>query len=224
VKLKKAILTAGAVGALGVAGSFGTFAAFTDALPDQASTYTAGTVDIAGGFNLPNTSSLSTQEPASAGTVTITNNGTEPVNVWMDQDGPVGTISDPGGAAGGFSDNLLAENIEVTSSLGLPGGGTFPLDASTRLWKVNRRGLSPLPGPGTTTTTLVPLVLQPTEVVTVNFSVKLRERGEGVGDTSALDNAMQGLSAAETLKVKAIEAGANDFGSAPYAIPFDNGL
>jgi hypothetical protein len=224
VKLKKAILTVGAVGALGVAGSFGTFAAFTDALPDQASTYTAGDVDIDGTFVMPNVSSLSTQEPASAGSVAVTNNGTEPVNVWMDQDGPVGTLTDLAGPAGGFSDNLLAENIQLSSTLTIPGGITYPLDVNTRLWKVNRRGLAPLPGPTSTASNNVPLVLQPSQTATLNYTVKLRERNEGVGDTSALDNAMQNLTIDEVLHVKAIEAGANDFGADPNTIPFDNGL
>ena len=148
----------------------------------------------------------------------------------MDQDGPVGNLTDLAGPAGGFSDNLLAENISISSTLTIPNpaaGADDRVPARRQHAPVEGQPPRPLaaararPRPRRTTSRSSS---QPSQTATLAYTVKLRERNEGVGDTSALDNAMQNLSIDEVLHVKAIEAGANDFGSDVNNIPFDNGL
>jgi hypothetical protein len=247
MKYKKALLTVGAIGVLGTAGSFGTFAAFTDALPAEESVIDTGDIEITGTFAIPDISNLVTGDPAQPQSMTITNTGDRASQIWIDQDGPVGNLTDLLGPAGGFSDNLLAENLIVTASYDVLDSGDnvivndFPLDQSTRLWKVNRRGLAPVPGVGTTSATNVqPLALQPGQKLVISSTVNLRERGanglDDAGlnvDTSALDNAMQNLSINQTLHVRAIEAttqAQQDFGAPntttfnPSVIPFDDGI
>jgi hypothetical protein len=230
VKYKKALLTVGAVGVLGTAGSFGTFAAFTDAVDAPPQTWTTGNIEVAGAFNLPSIDKLVTGDPVKSGTVTLTNTGDRAEQVWVDQDGPVGNTTEAGS---GTSDHVLADNLLVSSSLTIPNPAagpptvTYPLDADTRLWKVNRRGLAPLPGPTSTAGNLVPLVLEPGQVATLGFTVDLRERNLGVGETSALDNVMQGQSIQQLLYVRSIEANAAsqaDFAPDVNAIPFDAGI
>lgn len=229
MRYKKALLTVGAVGVLGTAGSFGTFAAFTDAVDAPASTWSTGNIEITGTFDLPSIDKLVTGDAAKAGTVTVTNTGDRAEQVWMDQDGPVGNTTEAGS---GTSDHVLADNLVINSTLTIPNPGTgpatitYPMDQDTRLWKVNRRGLAPLPGPTSTPANLVPLVLQPGQSATVGFTVDLRERNLGAGETSALDNVMQGQTIQQLLYVRSIEANAAsqaDFAPDVNAIPFDAG-
>jgi predicted ribosomally synthesized peptide with SipW-like signal peptide len=226
--LTKLGVTAAAIGALGVAGSFGTFSAFT-ASETKNTTFSAGTVKIENEFNLPwqdlgtaRRAAFAGGNGASAGHVKVTNTGTEPINVFIDFDG---TVDNPNwqipSGANSHSTNLLAENLKIDSSY----TSDFAQlgDDSTRLWMLNRRGLSPLPDP----LTGKPLVVEPGQSKAIYYRAWLRERdasnpvlaeqGDG-GD----DNAMQGLSIAEKVTVKAIEAGADDL---PITgIPYDNGL
>ena len=202
---KKALATAGAVAALGALGGFGTFAAFTDQLPAQQTQFKTGTVKVTGGFNMPDASSLGTQEPARAGSMTIKNTGTEPVNAFVDWDGPVGNIKcdgvcDRNTNKTAFSDDPLAENIIVDSSY--DADFAHLLDDNTRLWKLNDRNLFPLLDGG-----LNKLVLQPGQERTLYFRVRLREQGPNAWGQNADDNVMQGKAANETINVKAIEAG-----------------
>lgn len=211
MQYKKMLLTVGAVGALGVAGSFGTYAAFTDELPAQESQFKTGLVKVTGGFNMPDVSSLATQEPARAGDITITNTGTEPINVYMDWDGPVGTLKSDGAPSPTnktfFSDDVLAENILVDSSY--DAGFTQLLDDKTRLWKLNDRNLSPLIE---TTAGFPKTVLNPGQSKTLFFRVRLREQGPNAYGANADDNVMQGKALVESIKVKAIEAGTSTRG------------
>jgi predicted ribosomally synthesized peptide with SipW-like signal peptide len=204
MQYKKMLLTVGAVGALGVAGSFGTYAAFTDELPAQSTQFKTGTVKVTGGFQMPDVSSLGTQEPKRAGHMTVQNTGTEPINVYMDWDGPVGNIKQDGNGGAFFSDDVLAENIEVDSSY----DSNFATlgDNKTRLWQVNNRGLLPLPGPSGN------LVLEPGQAPTVDFRVNLREQGPNAYGQNLDDNVMQGKAIVETIRVKAIEAGTSTRG------------
>jgi predicted ribosomally synthesized peptide with SipW-like signal peptide len=231
MQLKKALITAGAVGALGVAGSFGTYAAFTDQLPAQESQFKTGTVEVTGGFNMPDLSSLGTQEPARAGSMTIENTGTEPVHVYVDWDGPVGTLQADGvpgpGNAVFFSDNVLAENILVDSSY----QSDFHLhddniaknedgDAATRLWKINDRTMSPLRD---IAAGFPKTILQPGQSKTIYFRVRLREQGPNAWGQNADDNVMQGQAINETLKVAAIEAGSSTRGLPAGAVEVPQG-
>ena len=218
MNFKKLALTAGAVGALGVAGSFGTFAAFTaEETKDLA--FSAGTVKIVNEFDLPwQDLGTGVRDAASAGHITVKNDGTEPVNVFLDYDGVV-DVADwaTPGTANRHSTNPLAENLNIDSSY----TSDFAQmgDNATRLWVLNRRGLSPLPN----ATGTAPLVLNAGDSKTVYFRAWIRERsatnpipGDG-GD----DNAMQGLISNQKVTVKAIEAGADDL---PLVPAYDNGL
>jgi predicted ribosomally synthesized peptide with SipW-like signal peptide len=216
MQYKKMLLTVGAVGALGVAGSFGTYAAFTDELPAQESQFKTGLVKVTGGFNMPDVSSLATQEPARAGDITVTNTGTEPINVYMDWDGPVGTIKSDGAPSPTnktfFSDDVLAENIQVDTSYN--SDFTGPGDDKTRLWKINDRGLSALYD-----LTGSKIVLNPGQSKTVFFRVRLREQGPNAWGSNSDDNVMQGKAVVESIKVKAIEAGNSVRGLGPVGNP-----
>jgi hypothetical protein len=217
----KLAMTAGAIGVIGVAGSAGTFASFTSSAGTYTQEFKTGNVQVTGGFHLPDLSNMGTNDVAQAGSITVKNTGTKPINPYIDFDGPV----EQGTAHGyAYSTNLLAENIIVDSSY----DASFPvaslMDASTRLWQLNKRDATPMSdGAGK-------LVLQPGQERTIYFRVHLRTRdhdgtevpvgASGEGDGGA-DNEMQNLSITETVNVKAIEAGGNDFGA---TVGVDGGL
>jgi hypothetical protein len=213
----KLAMTAGAIGVIGVAGSAGTFASFTNSAGSYTQQFKTGNVQVTGGFHLPDLSNMGTNDVAQAGSITVKNTGTKPINPYIDFDGPVDFVAPPAYA---HSSNLLAENILVDSSYD-PNFATGSLmDAGTRLWVLNRRGLSPFvndAGNGA-------LVLQPGQDRTIYYRVRLRSRDTDElvqpGDGGS-DNDMQNQSITETIDVKAIEAGGNDFGTSP--IPYDNG-
>ena len=206
MQFKKALLTAGAVGVLGTAGTFGTFAAFT-ATDAKDLTVTSGTVKIDNNVDFASLANLSTADlsvgtlagadhsatPKETGTITITNTGSLPQDFYIDFDGPgVQDMTSPNTG----STNLLAENIKVDTS-----GDNFTTqwDDGTRLWQLNRRGL-------TKYFSAVP----PNESRTLSLKYWLRERA--VSEYPGGDNEMQGKTlSGEKVTVKAIEAGADDF-------------
>jgi predicted ribosomally synthesized peptide with SipW-like signal peptide len=218
MNFKKLALTAGAVGALGIAGSFGTSAAF-NADETKELAFSAGTVKIVNEFNLPwQNLGTGVREGANAGHIKVKNDGTEPINVFLDFDGVVDVVDwQTPGTSNRHSTNPLAENLNIDSSF----SSDFAQmgDNATRLWVLNRRGLSAVPN----ATGTGPLVLDSGQEKTIYFRAWIRERsatnpipGDG-GD----DNLMQGLVSNQKITVKAIEAGADDI---PLTSPYDNGL
>ena len=205
MKFKKAILTAGAVGVLGTAGTFGTFAAFT-ASDAKDLTVTSGTVKIENTVDFASLANLGTSDLSmgtltgadqtatnkKTGSITIKNTGSLPQDFYIDFDGPgQQDMSSPN--TGNL--DVLAENIKVDTS---GDGFTTQWDSGTRLWQLNRRGL-------TRYFANVPAG----ESRTLSLKYWLRERPVAeYGD----DNQMQGKTlAGEKVTVKAIEAGADDF-------------
>jgi hypothetical protein len=195
--------TAAAIGALGVAGSFGTFSAFTAESAPSTSQFKTGSVKIDNEFALPTLDHMATQQPAKAGYIKVTNTGTEPANVWMDFDGPTGNIT-PQGSASPTTDNPLVDNIIVDSSY--DADFAHLMDDQTRLFRINNRGLSPLPS--ATDPLHAALVVQPGQSGVVYFRARLRERLDG-----GSDNVNQLQAVTETVTVKAIEAGGTTFGT-----------
>jgi predicted ribosomally synthesized peptide with SipW-like signal peptide len=215
----KLAMTAGAIGVIGVAGSAGTFASFTSSAGSYTQEFKTGNVQVTGGFHLPDLSNMGTNDAKYAGSITVKNTGTKPINPYIDFDGPVEQ-----GAAHGYpySTNLLAENIIVDSSYDANFAAGTLMDDATRLWRLNQRDATPM-SEGTDK-----LVLQPGQERTIYFRVHLRSRDHdgsegngsvGEGDGGA-DNEMENLSITETVNVKAIEAGGNDFGA---TVGSDNG-
>jgi hypothetical protein len=201
----KLAMTAGAIGALGIAGSFGTFSAFTASTPDYQSQFKTGSVSVDNAFSMPDASNLATLNPVSAGHITFTNTGTEPQNVWIDFDGPTGNITtqqNSNGTTTPLTDDPLVDNVIVDSSY--DADFAHLLDDKTRLFRINNRGLSPLPDPANPTTQA--LVIAPGASKTLYLRVNLRHRLDG-GD----DNVNQLKAVTETVHVKAIEAGGTDF-------------
>lgn len=216
MQFKKALLTAGAVGVLGTAGTFGTFAAFT-ASESTPLTVEAGTVKIKNTIDFTKLATLGTADksngpsddtaqydltatPKQQGSITVENTGTQPQDIYIDFDGPgVQDMVDPYKG----SSNLLAENIKVDSSFD-PNFGQL-LDNGTRLWQLNRRGLSQYFA-----------AVPKGESRTLYFRFWLRERRVDLFPTG--DNAMQGLKLDnQNVTVKAVEAGHDDL--APTATP-----
>jgi hypothetical protein len=215
MQFKKALLTAGAVGVLGTAGTFGTFAAFT-ATDAKDLTVTSGTVQIENTVDFASLANLGTSDQSmgtltnadhtaldkQTGSITIKNTGSLPQDFYIDFDGP-GVADQTSPNVG--STNLLAENIKVDTS-----GDAFTTqwDDGTRLWQLNRRGL-------TRYFANVPAG----ESRTLSLKYWLRERVPT--EYAGGDNEMQGLSLSnEKVTVKAIEAGADDFAA---ETGYDNG-
>ncbi|HEY4093934.1 MAG TPA: hypothetical protein VGM33_00390 [Baekduia sp.] len=212
----KLAMTAGAIGVIGVAGSAGTFASFTSSAGTYTQEFKTGNVQVTGGFHLPDLSNMGTNDVAQAGSITVKNTGTKPINPYIDFDGPVDAVAPP---AYPHSSNLLAENIIVDSSYDANFGAGTLMDDATRLWRLNQRDATPMSDGADK------LVLQPGQERTIYFRVHLRTRDHdgtepSEGDGGA-DNEMQNLSITETVNVKAIEAGGNDFGA---TVGSDGGL
>ena len=203
----KIAMTAGAIGALGVAGSFGTFSAFTATTPDYQTQFKTGSVKVDNEFSMPDASNLATLNPVSAGYIKFTNTGTEPQNIWIDFDGPTGNITNQqnsNGTVTPLTDDALLDNIIVDTSYDQNFASL--LDDKTRLFRINNRGLSPLPD--AVNPLSGPLTIPAGQSKTLFLRVNLRHRIDG-GD----DNANQLKAVTETIHVKAIEAGGTDFGT-----------
>jgi predicted ribosomally synthesized peptide with SipW-like signal peptide len=223
----KLAMTAGAIGVLGVAGSAGTFASFT-ASGAKDTSFSTGNVSIDNHFALPAASNLGTMDPknANAGYITVTNNGSKPINAYIDFDGPV--AKDLTGYP--HSTNVLAENIVLDSSykdFNTPGfnetdfsaGGDL-LDNETRMWRVNDRGLTPLYDLSDPAHPAL-AVLNPGQSKTIYYRVRLLSRDNAQnkeanpasthGDGPGQDNTMENKSLDERVWVNAVEAGGTDF-------------
>ena len=218
MKLNKLILTAGAVGAIGIAGSFGTFAAFTDVNPSETVNVASGTLEVDNNFALPDLTKLGTRDttwtcnstdgtasPAGssqcfggdadkrAGSITVTNTGSLPQDVYLDFDG-VGKIgvTSPNAESG----DVLADNIIIDSAF--DENFTTPGHRGTRLWVINRGGPAQY------------ATLQPNDSTTIYFRAHLRERfaGQYAGGDNELQN--KTLSIPQKVTVSATEVGRDD--------------
>ena len=216
---KKLAMTAGAVGALGVAGSFGTFSAFTDVHTAKTIAVTSGTLKVSDDFSNIDFTNLGTRDtlyncnkdtglPATpsapdtgsecwagnndkhAGTITVTNTGSLPQDVYFDFDGPVQKDPSQDRSLNEFAENVIVDSSDTSAFLPNTGYTAY------RIWKLNNSG------PRKWISNLAPGASQ-----TIHFRAYLREPVE------RNDNTLQNQSlAGEQVTVSGVEVGRTDIG------------